>query len=97
MHINFSSADKNFIKTEVSSGTYISEEELIRVAVQHMREEKEQKQRFSEAVAKGTQAIMRGEIVLLTSDLLREIKLEAIHKAKNDSPYSTTDAIPKTT
>ncbi len=95
MHIDFSSADKNFIKTEISSGIYISEEELIRVAVQHMREEKEQKQRFSKSVAKGINSIENGEIISLTPDLLKEIKLEAIRKNNNGDHYSNIDAIPK--
>ena len=97
MYIGFSNTEENFIKNEVKNGLYQNEEELIREAVRRMKEEKDHKQRFSEAVAKGTQAIMRGEIVLLTSDLLREIKLEAIHKAKNGGAYSSSDAIPKNT
>ena len=62
-----------------------------------MREEKERARHFQEAVARGVQAVDRGETVILTPDLLHEIKQDAIRKAENDEPYSSTDAIPKNT
>ena len=62
-----------------------------------MREEKERAKRFQEAVARGIQAVERGETVALTPDLLQEIKQDAIRKARNGEPYSSTDAIPENT
>lgn len=96
MHIRFADVDENFIKTEVQSGFYTNETELVRDAVRRMREEKERARRFHDAVAKGIQAVERGETVELTPDLLQEIKQEAIRKARNSEPYSSTDAIPET-
>ena len=60
-----------------------------------MREGKERARRFQEAVAKGIQAVERGETVALTPDLLQEIKQDAIRKARNGAPYSCADAIPE--
>ena len=97
MHVRFPDVDENFIKTEVQSGVYSNEIELVRDAVRRMREEKERARHFQEAVARGVQAVDRGETAVLTPDLLHEIKQEAIRKAKNDEPYSSTDAIPKNT
>ena len=62
-----------------------------------MREEKERAKHFQEAVNRGVQAVDSGETVVLTPDLLNEIKQDAIRKAKNDEPYSSTDAIRKNT
>ena len=97
MHVRFADEDENFIKTEVQSGFYSDETELVRDAVRRMREEKERARHFQEAIVRGVQAVDRGETVVLTPDLLNEIKRDAIHKAKNDEPYSSTDAIPKNT
>ena len=97
MHVRFADVDENFIKTEVLSGFYTNETELVRDAVRRMREEKERAKRFQEAVARGIQAIERGETVALTPDLLQEIKQDAIRKARNGEPYSSTDAIPENT
>jgi putative addiction module CopG family antidote len=97
MHVRFADVDENFIKTEVQSGFYNNETELVRDAVCRMREEKERARHFQEAVARGIQAIDPGETVVLTPDLLHEIKQDAIRKAKNDEPYSQPDAIPKNT
>jgi antitoxin ParD1/3/4 len=95
MHVRFADVDENFIKTEVQSGFYTNETELVRDAVRRMREEKERARRFQEAVAKGIQAVERDETVALTPDLLQEIKQDAIRKARNGEPYSSTDAIPE--
>ena len=97
MHVRFADVDENFIKTEVQSGLYSNETELVRDAVRRMREEKERARHFQEAVTLGVQAVDRGETVVLTQDLLHEIKQDAIHKAKNNEPYSSTNAIPKNT
>jgi antitoxin ParD1/3/4 len=93
MHVRFADVDENFIKTEVQGGFYTNETELVRDAVRRMREEKERARRFQEAVAKGIQAVERGEPLALTPDLLQEIKQDAIRKARNGEPYSSTDAI----
>ncbi len=92
MHVRFADVDENFIKTEVQGGFYSNETELVRDAVRRMREEKERARHFQEAVAQGVQAVDRGETVILTPDLLHEIKQDAIRKAKNDEPYSSTHA-----
>jgi antitoxin ParD1/3/4 len=97
MHVRFADVDENFIKTEVLSGFYTNETELVRDAVRRMREEKERAKRFQEAVARGIQAVERGETVALTPDFLQEIKQDAIRKARNGEPYSSTDAIPENT
>jgi len=97
MHVRFADVDEDFIKTEVQSGFYTNETELVRDAVRRMREGKERASRFQEAVARGIQAVERGETVVLTQDLLQEIKQDAIRKAKNGEPYSSTDAIPENT
>jgi antitoxin ParD1/3/4 len=97
MHVRFADVDENFIKTEVLSGFYTNETELVRDAVRRMREEKERAKRFQEAVARGIQAVERGETVALTPDLLQEIKQDAIRKARNGEPYSSIDAIPEKT
>lgn len=97
MHVRFADVDEIFIKTEVQSGFYSNETELVRDAVRRMREEKERARRFQDAVARGIQAVERGETVALTPDLLQEIKQDAIHKARNGEPYSSTDAIPENT
>jgi len=97
MHVRFADVDENFIKTEVLSGFYTNETELVRDAVRRMREEKERAKRLQEAVARGIQAVERGETVALTPDLLQEIKQDAIRKARNGEPYSSTDAIPENT
>ena len=94
MHVRFADVDENFIKTEVQGGFYTNETELVRDAVRRMREEKERARRFQEAIAKGIRAVERGETVALTPDLLQEIKQDAIRKARNGEPYSSTDAIP---
>jgi hypothetical protein len=52
---------------------------------------------FQEAVAKGVQAIERGETFALTPDLLQAVKQDAIRKARYGEPYSSTDAIPENT
>ena len=93
MHVRFADVDENFIKTEVQGGFYSNETELVRDAVRRMREEKERARLFQEAVAKGVQAVERGETLALTPDLLQEIKQDAIRKARNGEPYSSTDAI----
>jgi antitoxin ParD1/3/4 len=95
MHVRFADVDENFITTEVQGGFYTNETELVRDAVRRMREEKERARRFQEAVAKGVQAVERGETVALTPDLLQDIKQNAIRKARNCEPYSSTDAIPE--
>jgi antitoxin ParD1/3/4 len=95
MHVRFADVDENFIKTEVQGGFYTNETELVRDAVRRMREEKERAKRFQEAIAKGIMAVERGETVALTPDLLQEIKQDAIRKARNSEPYSSTDAIPE--
>ena len=97
MHVRFADVDEIFIKAEVQSGFYTNETELVRDAVRRMREEKERARRFQEAVARGIQAVERGETVALTPDLLQEIKQDAIRKARNGEPYSSTDAIPENT
>ena len=97
MHVRFADVDEIFIKAEVQSGFYTNETELVRDAVRRMREEKEHARRFQEAVARGIQAVERGETVALTPDLLQEIKQDAIRKARNGEPYSSTDAIPENT
>jgi antitoxin ParD1/3/4 len=97
MHVRFADVDESFIKAEVVSGFYTNETELVRDAVRRMREEKERARRFQEAVARGIQAVERGETVTLTPDLLQEIKQDAIRKARNGEPYSSTDAIPENT
>jgi antitoxin ParD1/3/4 len=97
MHVRFADVDESFIKAEVLSGFYTNETELVRDAVRRMREEKERARRFQEAVARGIQAVERGETVTLTPDLLQEIKQDAIRKARNGEPYSSTDAIPENT
>ena len=97
MHIRFANVDDDFIKAEVQSGFYTNETELVRDAVRRMREEKERAKRFQEAVAKGIQAVERGETVAFTQDLLQEIKQEAIRKAQNGEPYSSTDVLPENT
>ena len=38
MHVRFADVDENFIKTEVQSGFYTNETELVRDAVRRMRE-----------------------------------------------------------
>ena len=43
------------------------------------------------------QAVDRGNTVVLTPDLLNEIKQDAIRKARNGEPYSSPDAIPENT
>ena len=95
MHVRFANIDDAFIKTEVQSGFYTNETELVRDAVRRMREEKERTKRFQEAVAKGIHAVERGETVRLTPDLLQEIRQEAIRKAQNNESYSSTDALPE--
>jgi antitoxin ParD1/3/4 len=95
MHVRFADVDENFIKTEVQGGFYTNETELVRDAVRRMREEKERARRFQEAVSKGVQAVERGETHALTPDFLQEIKQDAIRKARNGEPYSSTDAIPE--
>lgn len=95
MHVRFADADENFIKNEVQGGFYTNETELVRDAVRRMREDKERARRFQEAVAKGIQAVERGETIVLTPDLLQEIKQEAIKKVQTGQPYSSTDAIPE--
>ncbi len=97
MHVRFADVDENFIKAEVLSGFYTNETELVRDAVRRMREEKERAMRFQEAVIKGIQAVERGDTVALTPDLLQEIKQDAIRKARNSEPYSSTDALPENT
>ena len=97
MHVRFADVDENFIKTEVQGGFYANETELVRDAVRRMREEKEHARRFQEAIAKGIRAVEHGETVALTTDLLQEIKQDAIRKARNGEPYSNTDAIPENT
>jgi antitoxin ParD1/3/4 len=97
MHVRFADVDESFIKAEVLSGFYTNETELVRDAVRRMREEKERARRFQEAVARGIQAVERGETVTLTPDLLQEIKQDAIRKARNGESYSSTDAIPENT
>lgn len=97
MHVRFADVDENFIKAEVQSGFYTNETELVRDAVRRMREEKERARRFQEAVAKGIQAVERGETVALTPELLQEIKQDAIRKARIGETYSSTDAIPENT
>jgi len=97
MHVRFADVDENFIKTGVQSGFYTNETELIRDAVRRMREEKERARHFQAAVTRGVQAVDRGDTVVLTPDLLHEIKQDGIRKAKNNEPYSCTDAIPKNT
>ncbi|MEQ1638683.1 MAG: hypothetical protein ABL903_18640 [Methylococcales bacterium] len=97
MHVRFADVDENFIKTEVLSGFYTNETELVRDAVRRMREEKERAKRFQEAITKGIQAVERGETIALTPNLLQEIKQDAIRKAKNGEPYSSIDAIPENT
>jgi antitoxin ParD1/3/4 len=83
------SVDENFTKTEVLSGFYTNETELVRDAVRRMREEKERAKRFQEAVAKGLQAVECGETFALTPDLLQEIKQDTIHKVRNGEPYKS--------
>ena len=97
MHVRFPDVDENFIKTEIQSGFYTNETELVRDAVRRMREEKERARHFQAAVIQGVQAVDRGETVVLTPDLLYEIKQDGIRKAKNNEPYSCTDAMPKNT
>lgn len=97
MHVRFADADESFIKDEVESGFYTNETELVRDAVRRMREEKERAKRFQGAVAKGIQAVERGETIALTPDLLQEIKQQAVRKAQNGESYSSTDALPENT
>lgn len=88
MHVRFADVDEKFIKTEVQGGFYTNETELVRDAVRRMRKGKERARRFQEAIAKGIQAVERGETVALTPDLLQEIKQDAIrNKARNGEPY----------
>lgn len=96
MHVRFAEVDENFIKAEVQHGFYTNETELVRDAVRRMREEKERTQRFQDAIAKGVQAVERGETVALTPELLQEIKRDARRKAQNGEPYSSPDALPAT-
>jgi antitoxin ParD1/3/4 len=95
MHVRFAEVDENFIKTEVQSGFYTNETELVRDAVRRLREEKERARQFQVAIAKGIGAVERGETVTLTPDLLQEIKQDAIRKARNGEPYCSADAIPE--
>ncbi len=95
MHIRFAEADENFIKTEVENGFYTNETELVRDAVRRMREEKEHTHRFQQAVAKGISAVERRETVMLTPDLLQEIKRDAIRKTKNGETLGPSDALPE--
>ncbi len=95
MHVRFANVDDNFIKAEIQRGFYTNETELVRDAVRRMREEKERTKRFQEAVAKGVHAVEHGETVMLTPDLLQEIRQEAIRKAQNNESYSSPDALPE--
>jgi antitoxin ParD1/3/4 len=95
MHVRFADADEQFIKMEVQGGFYTNETELVRDAVRRMREDKERARRFQDAVAKGVQAVERGETVALTPALLQEIKQQALQKAHTGKPYSSNDAIPQ--
>lgn len=95
MNIDFVGADKNFIKSEIQSGFYHDEAELVRDAVRRLREEKEHLQYFQKAVIQGMNDIEHGKVTTFTPDLLQEIKKEAIQKAQNNEPYSSTDALPK--
>jgi len=97
MHVRFADIDENFIKSEVYNGFYANETELIRDAVRRMREDKERISRFHVAVAKGVQAVEQSETVVLSPNLLHEIKQEAIQKARNGEPYSRIDALPENT
>lgn len=83
MHVNFPEIDETFIKTQVQSGFYINETELVRDAVRRLREENEKKLRFYNAVKLGDDEIKRGETVTYSKQLLDELSNRAIHRALN--------------
>jgi antitoxin ParD1/3/4 len=97
MNVQFADVDERFIKSEVHGGLYTNETELVKDAVRRMRQEKERATQFQEALAKGVQAVERGETIALTPNLLHQIKQEAIRKARNGDPFSSPDAIPENT
>ncbi len=96
MHVRFAEIDEGFIKSQVESGFYTNETEVVRDAVRRLREEKQARpNRIYDAVLKGDAAIERGETLPYSRQLLEEIKSEATQRAQHGQTVNNPDAVPE--
>ena len=96
MHIRFAEIDEGFIKSQVESGFYTNETEVVRDAVRRLREEQQARHsRMYHAVLKGEAAIERGDVVPYSRQLMEEIKTEATARAQHGETVNNPDAIPE--
>jgi Arc/MetJ-type ribon-helix-helix transcriptional regulator len=95
MHVRFCDIDDAFIKEVVEQGFYLSETECVRDAVRRMRQSMQMQpsHRFVDAVAQGKQAVMQGQTVPLTPDLMTRVKEKAIQKHEKNEGYHGDDAV----
>ena len=94
MHVRFSDVDEHYIKGKVESGFYTSENEVVRDAVRHMREEDERIARFQAAVRIGDEQIERGETVPYSKELMEQIEQCAVQNAKQGKKIDNPDVLP---
>jgi antitoxin ParD1/3/4 len=95
MHIRFAEVDEQFIKSQVESGFYTNETELVRDAVRRMREAEERKAQFLAAVRLGVAQAERGETVSYSDELMEAISQRAAARAIADKPIKNTEAMPR--
>lgn len=88
MHLNLGSEFDDFIKGQVDSGLYGNATEVIRDALRHMKDGREQKrlETIRALLAVGEEQIARGETVRYTPDLLSRLTKEAIQNSKKGKP-----------
>lgn len=88
MHLNLGSEFDDFIKGQVDSGLYGNATEVIRDALRHMKDRREQKrlETIRALLAVGEEQIARGETVRYTPDFMDNVLKEAIQNSKKGKP-----------
>jgi putative addiction module CopG family antidote len=72
MNIHLSSSDQNFINAMITGGCYHDSEQLIRQAVQLLKEKEQDRYKLITALEKGEHDIEQGRTVPYTKDFLKE-------------------------
>lgn len=86
MHVNLSSEMENFIKGKVASGFYGNATEVIRDAIRRMQTEESRIAAWQSAIKEGDDQLERGEGIVYTDELLKEITQSAIDALRTGQP-----------
>ena len=93
MHVNLSPEIEGFIKSKVAGGFYGNATEVIRDALRRMQAEEQHRAEWLAAIQKGAEQLDRGEGVIYTPAVLKEIS-DAAQQAMHSGTGINPDVLP---